>query len=104
MKKQLFMMAAALCASGVFTACSSDVAESVQAVADNQDGYVIRVKANLPADVTLTRAISPTSEAETALTTSWAAGEKVYVYKNNGTELRPDFGDASPCSHVRLLI
>ena len=88
MKKQLFMMAATLCASAVFTACSSDVAESVQAVADNQDGYVIRVKANLPADVTLTRAISPTSEAETALTTSWAAGEKVYVYKNDGTELR----------------
>ena len=38
--------------------------------------------------MTLTRAISPTSEAETALITSWAAGEKVYVYKNNGTELR----------------
>lgn len=92
MKKQLFMMAAALCASAVFTACSSEVAESVQTVAEPQDGYPIAIQAT-KAGGDITRALSLNGE-ETTLSTAWALNEKVYVYKNNDgdavAELTPD--------------
>ena len=99
--KQFFLMAAALCASAVFTACSSELAESVQTVAEPQDGYPISISATKAGSDDITRALALQNEGEEteALTTSWSAGEKVYVYKNDAgekvAELTPTSIDAS---------
>lgn len=73
-------MAAALCASAVFTACSSEMAESVQTVANPEEGYPISIQATKPALDDVTRALSLNGD-ETVLSATWGAGEKVYVYK-----------------------
>ena len=83
--KQFFLMAAALCASAVFTGCSSELAESVQTVAEPQDGYPISISATKAGSDDITRALSLNDETNT-LSTSWSVGEKVYVYKNDDGE------------------
>ena len=76
-------MAAALCASAVFTGCSSELAESVQTAAEPQDGYPISISAVKAGSDDITRALSLSGDV---LSTSWGADEKVYVYKNDAGE------------------
>ena len=76
-------MAAALCASAVFTGCSSELAESVQTAAEPQDGYPISISAVKAGSDDITRALTLDG---TTLTTAWAADERVYVYKNDDGE------------------
>ena len=76
-------MAAALCASAVFTGCSSELAESVQTAAEPQDGYPISISAVKAGSDDITRALSLSGDD---LSTAWAEGEKVYVYKNDAGE------------------
>lgn len=74
-------MAAALCASAVFTGCSSEMAESVtQQVADPEAGYPISIKATKAGSDDITRALNLEGDV---LSTAWSADERVYVYKND---------------------
>ena len=77
---RFFLMAAALCASAVFTGCSSELAESVQTAAEPQDGYPISISAVKAGSDDITRALSLSGDV---LSTSWGANEKVFVYKND---------------------
>ena len=80
---RFFLMAAALCASAVFTGCSSELAESVQTAAEPQDGYPISISAVKAGSDDITRALSLSDDV---LSTAWDANEKVYVYKNDAGE------------------
>ena len=100
-------MAAALCASAVFTGCSSELAESVQTAAEPQDGYPISISAVKAGSDDITRALSLSGDV---LSTSWGADEKVYVYKNDAGEkvatLTPtniDPSDSKKCTLTGII-
>ena len=81
MKKQLFMMAAAVCASAALTSCSSDLQEVTQTLEAPKDApavtYTVNIAATKASD-DVTRALT---EDGTSLNATWGSGEKVYVYK-----------------------
>ena len=101
---RFFLMAAALCASAVFTGCSSELAESVQTAAEPQDGYPISISAVKAGSDDITRALSLSGDE---LSTSWGADEKVYVYKNDAgekvAELTPTNISGTSCTLTGII-
>ena len=82
MKNQLFTLAAVLTASAALTSCSNELQvenELVQEGISELKSYTVVIHATKPDNDALTRAIS--EEGGGALSTSWAANEKVYAYK-----------------------
>ena len=88
--RQFLFLAAALCASALFTGCSNELAESVTPAAEPQDGYPISIKATKAdaGDITRALTLNNQGQANESLTASWAATDRVYVYKlaTDGTE------------------
>ena len=101
---RFFLMAAALCASAVFTGCSSELTESVQTAAEPQDGYPISISATKAGSDDITRALSLSGDV---LSTTWGADEKVYVYKNdageNVAELTPTNISGTSCTLTGVI-
>ncbi len=108
MKNQLFTLAAVLTASAALTSCSNELQvenELVQEGISELKSYTVVIHATKPDNDALTRAIS--EEGGGALSTSWAAGEKVYAYKaDNGdpVEVTLTAGDIDPTDSKKATL